>query len=143
MAKKRRDTALTRSEIMARVKSKNTQPELRVRSQLHRAGVRFRLHRKDLPGNPDIVVPSRKCVIFVHGCFWHRHPGCASCRTPKSRLEFWQKKFDDNVARDIEVRTSLEDAGWRVIVVWECETKKTQDLERIAQMVLNLPLNQS
>ena len=112
-----------RSWLMSRIKSGDTQPEMIVRSILHRLGFRFSLRRRDLPGKPDVVLRKWKCVVFVHGCFWHRHPGCAIATMPKSRVEFWQDKFDRNVARDARVKAELEERGWRVIVVWECETK--------------------
>ncbi len=111
-----------RSQMMSGIRSKDTKPEKLVRSQLHRAGYRFRLHDKRLPGKPDIILPKYKTVIFVHGCFWHRHPGCKYAYIPKSRTDFWQKKFADNVERDINVKEKLEKLGWRVMVVWECET---------------------
>jgi DNA mismatch endonuclease (patch repair protein) len=107
---------------MRKVRGANTTPELKVRSMLHRAGYRFRLHRKDLPGKPDIVLSSRKSVVFVHGCFWHRHPGCRAASSPSTRAEFWNAKFARNVARDIENVRDLERTGWRVHIVWECET---------------------
>ncbi|WP_225897128.1 very short patch repair endonuclease [Brevundimonas goettingensis] len=107
---------------MRKVRGKNTTPEIKVRSALHRAGYRFRLHRKDLPGSPDIVLPSRKAVVFVHGCFWHRHPGCRAASSPSTRADFWNAKFTRNVARDRENIQNLESLGWRVHVVWECET---------------------
>jgi DNA mismatch endonuclease, patch repair protein len=112
-----------RSAIMANIKSRNTRPELAVRRDAHRLGLRFRLHRRDLPGSPDIVFPGRRTVLFVHGCYWHRHTGCKFAYTPKSNVEFWQKKFQTNVARDLRVRQELEDRGWKVITIWECETK--------------------
>lgn len=115
-----------RSEMMSGIRAKDTKPEKLVRSALHRAGFRFRLHDKRLPGRPDIVLPRYKTVIFVHGCFWHRHPGCKYAATPKTRTEFWQKKFEDNVHRDAEVRAALEADGWRVVVVWECEVDATK-----------------
>lgn len=108
---------------MSRVKGKNTKPEILVRRALHALGYRFRLHRGDLPGRPDIVLPKHKTVIFVHGCFWHRHPGCAKASTPKTRIDFWQDKFAANVARDSRNLDALREAGWQAIVVWECETK--------------------
>lgn len=108
---------------MRSVRGKNTTPEMKVRSALHRAGYRFRLHRKDLPGRPDVVLPGYKAVVFVHGCFWHRHPGCRAASSPSTRSAFWQDKFARNVARDRLVIGALENAGWRVHVVWECETK--------------------
>ncbi len=108
-----------RSRVMARVKSRNTGPEKRVRSLLHKNGLRFRLHRKDLPGAPDIVLPKKKTVIFVHGCFWHRHPGCKRASTPASNVEYWNGKFARNRARDADNQARLTSLGWRVIVVWE------------------------
>ncbi len=101
-----------------------------VRSLLHRMGYRFRLHRKDLPGNPDIVLPKYKTVIFVHGCFWHRHKGCKYAYTPKSRTEFWNTKFEKNIARDKQVRKELKKLGWKVMVVWECRSTDIKHLEQ-------------
>ena len=117
-----------RSWNMSRIKGKDTKPELAVRSLLHCMGYRFRLHRKDLPGKPDIVLPKYKTVIFVHGCFWHRHPGCLYAYNPKSRVEFWEKKFARTVERDREVAQSLRKLGWRVLIVWECELREPQRL---------------
>ena len=114
-------TPQRRSWNMGRIKSGNTAPELLVRSILHRAGYRFRLHRKDLPGTPDIVLPRLRVAIFVHGCFWHRHLHCKFAYTPKSRAEFWESKFQSNVARDQRTVRELESLGWAVIVVWECD----------------------
>jgi DNA mismatch endonuclease (patch repair protein) len=113
---------------MARIKSKNTKPELAVRRALHALGYRFRLHRSDLYGRPDIVLPKHKTIIFVHGCFWHRHPGCTKTSTPKTRTDFWQSKFDANVARDQRNVEALEQAGWQVLTVWECETGQIEEL---------------
>lgn len=113
---------------MSRIRGANTKPEIRVRSMLHQMGYRFRLHRKDLPGKPDIVLPKYETVIFVHGCFWHRHPNCQFAYTPKSRVEFWKKKFARNVERHDEVEARLTADGWRVVVVWECETKDEEKL---------------
>jgi len=112
-----------RSWNMSRISGKNTKPELAVRSLLHRQGFRFRVNRKDLPGKPDIVLKKHKTVVFVHGCFWHRHKGCSDASTPKTRTQFWQKKFDGNVARDKRNVRALRESGWNVIVVWECEIK--------------------
>lgn len=106
---------------MSRIRGKDTKPEITVRSLLHRMGYRFRLHRRDLPGNPDIVLPKHHAVVLVHGCFWHRHKGCKYAYSPKSRVEFWQKKFMENVARDSRNRKTLQQEGWKVVVVWECE----------------------
>ncbi len=113
---------------MSRIRGTNTKPEVRVRSMLHHMGYRFRLHRKDLPGKPDIVLPKYETVIFVHGCFWHRHPDCQFAYTPKSRVEFWTKKFARNVERHSEVESELVALGWNVVVVWECETKNEETL---------------
>tara|TARA_R110002110_G_scaffold157063_1_gene352795 strand:+ start:4109 stop:4483 length:375 start_codon:yes stop_codon:yes gene_type:complete len=118
---------------MSRVAGKNTSPEIRVRKAAHAMGLRFRLHRKDLPGKPDIVLPKWKTVIFVHGCFWHRHPGCPKASMPKSRTDYWKDKFDKNVERDARNRVALEALGWRVETIWECETKKPQVLEALLQ----------
>lgn len=114
---------------MSRIKGKDTKPELRVRSFLHRLGYRFRLHRKDLPGKPDIVLPKHKTIIFVHGCFWHRHKDCKYAYNPKSRVKFWEEKFEGNVKRDKVKIQQLKDKGWKVIVVWECQTKNSSDLQ--------------
>ena len=117
-----------RSWNMSRIRSRDTRPELVVRSMLHRLGYRFRLQRRDLPGSPDIVLPKYTTVIFVHGCYWHRHQGCRFAYTPKSRKDFWLAKFEQNVSRDKRVQEQLEAAGWRVIVIWECETKDIESL---------------
>ena len=122
-------TKSKRSEVMSRIKGRNTKPELAVRSLLHRMGYRFRLHKADLPGKPDIVLARYKTVIFVHGCFWHRHKDCRFAYTPKSRTEFWLKKLESNVIRDIQVKSDLELLGWRVITLWECELR---DMDQLA-----------
>lgn len=114
-----------RSLNMARIRSGDTRPEIRVRQLLHSMGYRYRLHLSSLPGTPDLVFPSRRCVLFVHGCYWHRHPGCRFSFTPKSHTDFWIQKFAKNVARDSRVVQELESAGWRVSVIWGCETRKT------------------
>lgn len=113
----------TRSRMMSGIRGRNTKPELIVRRALHAAGFRYRLHRSDLPGRPDIVLPGRRIAILVHGCFWHRHEGCSKCTAPATRAEFWQAKFDRNITRDRENIAALEAAGWAVYVVWECETR--------------------
>ncbi|WP_439849746.1 very short patch repair endonuclease [Pseudomonas syringae] len=113
----------TRSRMMSGIRGKNTRPELLVRKFLHAHGFRFRLHRKDLPGNPDIVLPKLKTCIFVHGCFWHRHPGCRYATMPKTRPEFWAEKFSKNVARDAKSILALRQLGWRTIIIWECQLK--------------------
>ena len=119
-----------RSEIMSKVSGKHTAPELNVRRLLHSLGYRFRLHRKDLPGRPDIVLPKHRAVIFVHGCFWHRHVGCPNTRTPKSNVDFWERKFHDNLQRDKRVESKLDAAGWRSWVIWECECRDVEALTR-------------
>ena len=110
-----------RSEVMSKVRSKDSKAEIKVRSALHAAGFRFRLHRKDLPGTPDILLPKYRLAIFVHGCFWHRHPGCKKTTNPKSNYVFWERKFIENVERDNRNRLLLNKLGWNVAVVWECE----------------------
>lgn len=117
-----------RSWNMSRIREKNTKPEILVRSFLHRAGFRFRLHDRSLPGKPDIVLKKYKSVIFVNGCFWHRHEGCPKATTPKTRLEFWEAKFRGTVERDREQKDALEELGWRVICIWECELERSADL---------------
>ena len=117
-----------RSRNMSAIKSKNTKPEIAVRKLLHSMGYRFRLHRKDLPGSPDIVLPKYKKVIFVHGCFWHRHENCKYASTPKTRQEFWENKFKANVKRDLEIQEKIKNIGWKSVVIWECETKKVDNL---------------
>lgn len=107
--------------MMAAIKGKDTKPERIVRSYLHRAGFRFSLHRKDLPGRPDIVLPKYRTVVFVHGCFWHQHRGCANAATPASHRPFWQKKLTGNQARDSRNNHLLHELGWTVVTLWECE----------------------
>lgn len=119
-----------RSRVMSVVRSKDTTPELVVRRLLHTMGFRFRLHRKDLPGKPDIVLPKYQACIFVHGCFWHQHPRCKRATRPSSRVEFWDEKLDGNIARDKKNIRALKKLGWRVLVVWECQTKKPEILRQ-------------
>lgn len=111
-----------RSWLMSRVGSSNTSPEMVVRRTAHALGFRFRLHRKDLPGTPDLVFPTRKAIVLVHGCFWHRHENCKKTTSPKTQIEFWQEKFARNVERDERIVHELEDRDWKVLVVWQCET---------------------
>lgn len=124
-----------RSWNMSRIKSKDTAPEKAVRSFLHRSGFRFRLHCKSLPGKPDIVLPKYKAVVFVHGCFWHRHKGCKFAYTPKTRKQFWSDKFSNNTKRFSSVIKDLKAAGWKVLVVWECNLHE-KDLQIVAQKIV-------
>jgi len=128
--------------MMSRIRSKNTKPEILVRKWLHKQGFRFRLHQKDLPGKPDIVLPKYRTVIFVHGCFWHRHPGCKKTTTPSTNTEFWEEKFRKNVDRDVRNRETLEALGWKVIVVWECEVKDSEQ-SGIAGLIRKTPKGKS
>jgi len=131
--------APTRSRVMRAVKGKNTRPEQAVRSLLHALGYRFRLHRKDLPGSPDIVLPGRKAVIFVHGCFWHGHACKRGSRAPKTNADYWTKKLAGNVARDARTRVELEALGWRVLVVWECEIKAESLADKLRMFLCKNP----
>lgn len=117
-----------RSWLMSRVRGKDTKPELSVRRIAHSLGLRFRLHRRDLPGKPDLVFPKYRLAIFVHGCFWHRHSGCKLASTPKTRTEFWEGKFAANEARDAASIAGLEALDWRVLVIWECETRSEETI---------------
>ncbi len=117
-----------RSWMMSRVRSKNTKPEMVVRSLLHRLGYRFRLHAQDLPGKPDIVMRPRRKAIFVHGCFWHQHQGCGKSALPASRVSFWSEKLQSNVNRDQRNIQKLNELGWDVMVVWECQTRDISNL---------------
>ena len=112
-----------RSQLMAKIRGKNTGPERVVRSLLHRAGYRFRIHVRALPGTPDVVLPRYRTVVFVNGCFWHRHAGCKIATTPKSHRKFWMEKFARNVANDRKHRRQLRRMGWRVVTVWSCQLK--------------------
>ncbi|MBC2705609.1 very short patch repair endonuclease [Desulfobacula sp.] len=120
-----------RSWNMSRIKNRDTKPEIAVRSLLHRMGYRFRLHRKDLPGKPDIVLPKYRTVILVHGCFWHRHEGCNLAYKVKSNVKKWEAKFARNVERDKTKRNKLLELGWQVKIIWECETKDKKKLKQI------------
>jgi DNA mismatch endonuclease (patch repair protein) len=127
-----------RSEIMSKVHSSNTTPEIRVRKLLHSMGYRFRLHRRDLPGNPDIVLPKYKTVIFVHGCFWHDCPTCRHAKIrPVANAEYWDKKLNRTLERDRNNVAALEQMGWRVMVVWECETR-TQNISILHKRIKNM-----
>ena len=127
-----------RSERMSRVRGKDTKPEMVVRRLVHGLGYRYRLHRKDLPGRPDLVFTTRRKVNFVHGCFWHRHPdpACKLARLPKSRLDFWLPKLTANAARDVGVEEELRSMGWGILVLWECEIKQTSSLSQKIQAFL-------
>jgi len=128
-----------RSAQMALVRARDTKPEMRVRKALHAAGLRYRLHDRRLPGVPDLVFPSRRLALFVHGCFWHQHPGCTAARMPKSRLDFWQPKLTGNVARDAIKQSELQARGWNVRVIWECETRSVETLAALVAEIQNLP----
>ena len=132
-----------RSERMARVKSKNTRPELIVRRLVHSLGYRYRLHQRALPGSPDLVFAGRRKVIFVHGCFWHRHPdpACKLVRQPKSRLDFWVPKFEANVRRDVEAQRALASDGWGITTIWECELRDRAALETRLRSFLDDAVN--
>ena len=128
-----------RSYVMSRVASKNTKPELAVRSYLHRQGFRFRIHGRQLPGNPDVILPKHRTVVFVHGCFWHRHRDCSRTTMPTTRVDFWRNKFEKNVSRDQKNQSLLKQGDWKVLVVWECEisthTKRGERLPLLARQI--------
>lgn len=132
-------TSEERSHVMSRVRGKNTSPEIRVRRVLHALGFRFRLHRKDLPGKPDIVLPKYKICIFVHGCFWHQHPGCKRATIPVDNHEFWVQKFFDNAKRDTNAVKELNSLGWNVLKVWECQTKNPIEFRQLLQTLIEFP----
>lgn len=120
---------VTRSRMMSGIRGQDTQPELAVRRYLHAAGLRFRLHDKHLPGRPDVVLPRFGTVVFVHGCFWHRHEGCPYATTPSSRTDFWGLKFAQNVRRDADNVRALQATGWSVLTIWECQARDPQQLD--------------
>lgn len=128
-------TKQARSRIMSGIRSKNTKPEILVRSVLHRNGLRFRLHQKDIPGCPDIVLTKYQALVFVHGCFWHQHNGCQKARMPQSNQGYWQPKLLGNVDRFRRNKSSLQKIGWRVFVIWECEV---ENLDNILRLVKNI-----
>jgi DNA mismatch endonuclease (patch repair protein) len=119
-----------RSAMMSRIRGRDTMPEMVVRRMAHRLGFRFRLHRRDLPGKPDLAFPGRRKIVFVHGCYWHRHEGCRFAYQPKSNEAFWNDKFAGNVARDASASQELERLGWAVLTIWECETADPDALAR-------------
>lgn len=131
-----------RSAVMRAVKSKDTTPEIKVRHILHRAGYRYRLHRNDLPGKPDIVFPSRRTAIFIHGCFWHQHPECHHAARPASNSDYWNRKLNRNIERDKKHIAELEKAGWKVLTLWECEIKERDILSTVdnGKTIYTLPL---
>ena len=134
------DVDSLRRRIMSAVRGTDTKPELAVRCLVHAMGYRYRLHRKDLPGKPDLVFAGRRKVVFVHGCFWHRHESCRKATEPKTRADFWAEKFKANVARDRRVEEELSDQGWTSLVIWECETKDTASLaERLKAFLAVVP----
>lgn len=130
---------LTRSEVMSRVRSVDTKPEMLVRRTLWRAGLRYRLHDRNLPGKPDIVFKAKRVAVFVHGCFWHGHEGCPRHRIPKTRSEWWAAKIARNKERDEAAMKALTVMGWRVIVLWECELPEPGKLEDVARAIKNMP----
>ena len=124
---------------MARVRGKDTKPELTLRRVLHALGYRFRIHPQDLPGKPDVVFPRRRKAIFVHGCFWHQHPGCKRATRPKTRVEFWNRKLDANIERDRRILAALKESGWDVMVVWECQLRDLDAVGERLRMFLGPP----
>lgn len=134
-------TPEARSRNMAKIRGRDTGPEMRVRRAAHALGLRFRLYRRQLPGTPDLVFPGRRAALFVHGCFWHRHPGCRFATTPKTRADFWQAKFDASVARDARKEEELRLAGWTPVTIWECDTRDPDRLQEIIQdRIMRLPV---
>lgn len=131
--RKPKNVPLTRSENMSRIRGKDTQPEMKVRRAFWAAGLRYRLHDKRLPGNPDLVFPGRRTVVFVHGCFWHCHEGCSNFRIPKTRTEWWAAKLARNKARDADVHAQLKAMGWDVVVIWECEADNARQLAELTE----------
>lgn len=127
-------TTEERSKMMSKIRSKNTAPEMTVRRYLHSKGFRYRLHDKKLPGKPDVVLPKFKTAIYIHGCFWHAHSGCKYYRLPKSNTDYWIKKIEGNISRDLQKQQVLREMGWKVIIVWECELKRKAE-ERCAALV--------
>lgn len=124
-----------RSRNMAKIKGRDTKPELRLRSALHRMGLRFRVCRRDLPGKPDVVFPRQRLAVQVRGCFWHQHEGCPAGRLPRSNLDYWGPKLEGNVRRDAEKDEALRALGWRVLVVWECDLRTDEDVAQVAGRV--------
>lgn len=126
------------SLLMSRIRAKNTRPELIVRQYLFKEGFRYRIHQKNLPGHPDIVLKKYNTAILIHGCFWHQHPGCKLCRTPKTRQEYWIPKIERNLLRDEQNLIALKNLGWNVIIVWECELHKNKIAQTLANLVTQI-----
>lgn len=133
----------TRSRMMAGIKGKNTRPELALRRALHSRGFRYRLHSTKIPGRPDLIFAKHRAVVFVHGCFWHRHEGCFYATTPATRAEFWQAKFEANIARDSAVRATLIESGWRVAIIWECALRKPEQVTVAGDSLSNWLLSET
>ena len=125
----------TRSRMMAAIRTRHTAPELHVRKYLHAVGLRYRLHLRGLPGVPDIVFPKYRCVVFVHGCFWHQHAGCVKAKLPSTNREFWGEKLAGNARRDQRARRTLRADGWRVLTVWECQTGERGRLASLVERI--------
>ncbi|MBF6150214.1 very short patch repair endonuclease [Nocardia nova] len=138
-----RETAEQRSRTMRAVRSQDTAPEMTVRRFLHAAGLRYRLHDKGLPGKPDLVFPRRRVALFVHGCFWHQHPGCPAARRPATNTEYWTRKLDGNTARDARRVAELKSQGWIVITIWECETRDQAALDHLLELIQNMPVHRA
>ncbi|MCP2320919.1 T/G mismatch-specific endonuclease [Nocardia amikacinitolerans] len=134
-----KETPEQRSRTMRAVRSRDTAPEMAVRRYLHAAGLRYRLHEAQLPGKPDLVFPSRRIALFVHGCFWHQHPGCGAAARPASNLDYWTRKLDGNIARDARRREQLEADDWKVLVVWECQIRNKETLDRLVSSIRTSP----
>ena len=133
-------SASARSSNMRKVGAKHTEPEIRFRQIAHRMGLRFRLHRRDLPGSPDVVFSRFRLVVFVHGCFWHRHEACSRASTPATRRDFWSDKFAKNIARDKRQEAELIERGWRVLIIWECELRYPENIKaRLENATRNVP----
>ena len=124
-----------RSRLMSRIRAQNTKPEMTVRRVAHSMGLRFRVHKNNLPGRPDIIFPKHRAVVFVHGCFWHRHPGCKKATIPKSNVAFWSEKFRRNTERDHLDIKRLRDAGWKVAVVWECQLTELEGVREALRRI--------
>jgi DNA mismatch endonuclease (patch repair protein) len=133
------ETPEQRSLTMRAVHSRNTAPEMVVRRFLHSAGLRYRIHDRSLPGTPDLVFPSRRIALFVHGCFWHQHSSCKAADRPKSRPDYWNRKLDGNIARDKARQQALCALGWKAIVIWECETSNWEKIMQLEQLIRSMP----